>query len=189
MFTPDAVYPWTKDGNWNDEWYTKSVRPHPYFIEFKGRNDLMTNQIKLLFGFRPTTLEDFIASSQSNQAEAMKYFVERFRGSKFDRTGILWWNVRDGWPIISDAIVDYYNSKKLAYYFIKNAQYDVCVLITILLTEHINSWLNDTLKLSQEKLSIDIAAKRTFKGDFTIMLTTELSLLQFQNCRSRNAAH
>lgn len=171
MFTPDAVYPWTKDGNWNDEWYTKSVRPHPYFIEFKGRNDLMTNQIKLLFGFRPTTLEDFIASSQSTQAEAMKYFVERFRGSKFDRTGILWWNVRDGWPIVSDAIVDYYNSKKLAYYFIKNAQYDICVLVNDPINgEYQLMAVNDTREAVTGKVKVsDIASgKELFKGDFKI---------------------
>ena len=129
MFTKDCRYPWTKDGDWNEEWMTKSVRPLPYFVEFEGRNDLMTKQINLLFGFRPKTLEDFIGASQSTQAEAMKYFVEKFRGEKFDRTGIIWWNVRDGWPIISDAIVDYYNSKKLAYNYLWNAQRTVCVLI------------------------------------------------------------
>jgi beta-mannosidase len=41
---------------------------------------------------------------------------------------MLWWNVRDGWPIISDAIVDYYNRKKLAYEYLKRIQTDVCVI-------------------------------------------------------------
>ena len=129
MFTKDYQYPWTKDGDWNEEWMTKSVRPLPFFVEFEGRNDLMTKQINLLFGFRPKTLEDFIGASQSTQAEAMKYFVEKFRGERFRRTGIIWWNVRDGWPIVSDAIVDYYNSKKLAYSYLWNAQRTVCMLI------------------------------------------------------------
>lgn len=129
MFTKDCRFPWTKDGDWNDEWMTKSVRPLPFFVEFEGRNDLMTKQINLLFGFRPKTLEDFVAASQSTQAEAMKYFVEKFRGERFRRTGIIWWNVRDGWPIVSDAIVDYYNSKKLAYTYLWNAQRTVCVLV------------------------------------------------------------
>ena len=129
MFTKDCQYPWTKDGDWNEEWMTKSVRPLPFFVEFEGRNDLMTKQINLLFGFRPKTLEDFIGASQSTQAEAMKYFVEKFRGERFRRTGIIWWNVRDGWPILSDAIVDYYNSKKLAYSYLWNAQRTVCLLI------------------------------------------------------------
>ena len=129
MFTKDCRYPWTRDGDWNEEWMTKSVRPLPFFVEFEGRNDLMTKQINLLFGFRPKTLDDFIAASQSTQAEAMKYFVEKFRGERFRRTGIIWWNIRDGWPIVSDAIVDYYNSKKLAYSYLWNAQRTVCVLI------------------------------------------------------------
>jgi beta-mannosidase len=49
--------------------------------------------------------------------------------NKGDRNGILWWNLRDGWPVISDAIVDYYGSKKLAYQYIKRVQTDVCVMI------------------------------------------------------------
>ena len=48
---------------------------------------------------------------------------------KFRKTGIIWWNLRDGWPIISDAVVDYYNSKKLAYYYIRQVQYNTCVMI------------------------------------------------------------
>ena len=60
----------------------------------------------------------------------MKYFVEFWRGQKFaPKTGIIWWNVKDGWPDISDAVVDYYFNKKLAYYFIKNVQSDVCCLM------------------------------------------------------------
>ena len=43
-------------------------------------------------------------------------------------TGILWWNLRDGWPIISDAVVDYYFRKKLAYHYIKRVQADVCAI-------------------------------------------------------------
>ena len=59
----------------------------------------------------------------------MKFFTELWRMDKFRKTGIIWWNLRDGWPIISDAVVDYYNSKKLAYYYIKQVQYDACVMV------------------------------------------------------------
>jgi beta-mannosidase len=59
----------------------------------------------------------------------MKYFIEFWRMNKGERNGILWWNLRDGWPIISDAIVDYYGGKKLAYRFIKRVQTDVCVMM------------------------------------------------------------
>jgi beta-mannosidase len=89
----------------------------------------MTNQINAVFGEVPTELDKFITASQIVQAEAMKYFVEFWRMDKGERNGILWWNLRDGWPIISDAVVDYYGGKKLAYYFIKQVQTDVCVMI------------------------------------------------------------
>jgi beta-mannosidase len=59
----------------------------------------------------------------------MKYFIELWRMEKFRKTGIIWWNLRDGWPIISDAIVDFYNNKKLAYYYIKKVQTNICVMI------------------------------------------------------------
>ena len=129
MFDPDYVYPWTKGWKWNDEWQTKAARPHPASTGYNERNDLMINQVKILFGECPKDLDKFIFGSQVVQAEAMKYFVELWRMDKFNKTGIIWWNLRDGWPIISDAIVDYYNSKKRAYHYIKQAQYDACVMV------------------------------------------------------------
>ena len=129
MMDRDFVYPWTENFKWNDQWQTKAVRTHPYSTETIERNNLMINQIKCVFNQVPTDLDLFIQTSQIIQAEAMKYFIEFFRMSKFERTGILWWNLRDGWPVISDAIVDYYYSKKLAYDYIKRVQTDVCVMI------------------------------------------------------------
>ncbi len=129
MFDPEYVYPWTKDGQWNDEWQTKAVRSHPKSTFTEHRNDLMVNQVKALFGECPQDLDQFIFASQVVQAEAMKFFVELWRMDKFRKTGIIWWNLRDGWPIISDAVVDYYNSKKLAYYYIRQVQYNACVMI------------------------------------------------------------
>lgn len=129
MFDSEYVYPWTKDGQWNDEWQTKAVRSHPKSTFTEHRNDLMVNQVKALFGECPQDLDQFIFASQVVQAEAMKFFVELWRMDKFRKTGIIWWNLRDGWPIISDAVVDYYNSKKLAYYYIQQVQHNSCVMI------------------------------------------------------------
>jgi beta-mannosidase len=129
MFDPEYVYPWTTDGKWNDEWQTKAVRAHPLSTIMDKRNDLMINQVKALFGEFPKDLDKFIFASQAVQAEAMKFFIEFWRMDKFRKTGIIWWNLRDGWPIISDAVVDYYNSKKLAYYYIKKVQTNICVMI------------------------------------------------------------
>jgi beta-mannosidase len=60
--------------------------------------------------------------SHASQAEAFKYFIERFRTAKWRRTGIIWWNLLDGWPQISHAVVNYDFTPKLAYSFIKRVQ-------------------------------------------------------------------
>ena len=88
----------------------------------------MADQIKVLFGSVPDNLEEFSLLSQISQAEAKKYFIERFRIGKWRRTGIIWWNVVDGCPQFSDAVVDYYFCKKLAYNFIKRSQEMVCLM-------------------------------------------------------------
>ena len=89
---------------------------------------LMEKQAITLFGSAGDSLADFVQRSQISQAEAKKYFIERFRIAKWRKTGILWWNLLDGWPQISDAVVDYYFSKKLAYHYIKRSQQQVCLM-------------------------------------------------------------
>lgn len=44
-------------------------------------------------------------ASQIAQAEALKFLIERVRIMKWYTGGIIWWNVIDGWPQFSDAIV------------------------------------------------------------------------------------
>ena len=92
--------------------------PSPESLK-KFINALMANQIKVLFGEEFNDLETFSLASQLSQAEAVKFFIERFRSQKWRRTGLIWWNLIDGWPQISDAVVDYYYNKKIAYSFIK----------------------------------------------------------------------
>jgi beta-mannosidase len=70
----------------------------------------------------PTDPEEYILASQISQAEAKKYFIERMRMGRPNKSGIIWWNLLDGWPQMSDAVVDYYFDKKLAYYYIKRSQ-------------------------------------------------------------------
>ena len=59
----------------------------------------------------------------------MKFFIERFRSHKWERTGIVWWNICDGWPQFSDAVVDYYFTKKLAYRYIRRSQQPLCMML------------------------------------------------------------
>ena len=124
MMEPGFVWPWQN----NEQWLTHAVRPLPSKTSYNYRIPLMAKQVGVLFGLVPDNLDDFILASQISQAEADKFFIEMFRSAKWRRTGIIWWNVRDGWPIISDAIVDYYNRPKLAYRYIKSAQADVCAM-------------------------------------------------------------
>jgi beta-mannosidase len=118
FISPDKLWPWRD----NDEWLVHAASPEtgqdgPYVY----RIELMAKQIKELFGLIPEGLEDFVLASQISQAEAKKFFVELFR-VQAHRSGIIWWNLIDGWPQFSDAVVDYYFHKKLAYYYLRQSQ-------------------------------------------------------------------
>lgn len=126
FISPDKLWPWQN----NSQWFTHCTNPDPDKNIFRYRVKLMADQIYNLFGFRPKNLREFVLASQITQAEANKYFIELFRSAKWRKSGILWWNLIDGWPQFSDAVVDYYFSKKLAYYYIKRVQTDVCLMVT-----------------------------------------------------------
>ena len=97
---------------------------------YSYRNTLMENQSRNFWGYLAEDLEEFMKCSQIAQAEAMKYFIEIFRARKWDKTGIIWWNVIDCWPQFSDAVVDYYYVRKLAYYYIKQAQQPLSLIVS-----------------------------------------------------------
>ncbi len=112
-----------------DEYLVHAASPEldpkaPYAYRIK----LAYDQVVTLFGKAEKNMDDFIRQSQISQAEAKKYFIEKFRIGKWKRTGIIWWNLLDGWPQISDAIVDYYYRKKLAFSYIKRSQQPVCLM-------------------------------------------------------------
>ena len=112
----------------NRSWEAHSTDDLRY-TSSSGRNQLMERQVKLLFGTVPEDLETFSFLSQVSQAEAIKFFIERARALKWNRTGIIWWNMIDCWPQISDAVVDYYYVKKLAYTWITHSQTPVLVFV------------------------------------------------------------
>ncbi len=124
MLDAEYLWPWQD----NEQWLTKSVRPLPAVDVYNYRIPLMAKQIKVVFGSVPENLDDYILASQITQAEALKFLIEHWRASKWRGTGLLWWNLRDGWPMISDAIVDYYYRKKLAYEYVKRSQTPVCLI-------------------------------------------------------------
>ena len=126
FLSPQAVWPPLR----NREWLLHSTSPDPKESEpFGYRTQLMLEQVRVLFGEIPETLPLFSAASQISQAEAMQFFIERFRMRKWAKTGIIWWNICDGWPQFSDAVVDYYYTKKLAYAYIRRSQNPVCLML------------------------------------------------------------
>ncbi len=132
----DQLWHWRKEPGSDlpkPDWGVHAAAPDPNFDPNFYRIRLMSNQVKTLFvKFREDEeaqgLDAFARASQISQAEAKKYFIERFRVSKWRRTGIIWWNLIDGWPQISDAVVDYYGTKKLAYHYIKRSQQPLCLI-------------------------------------------------------------
>lgn len=178
MMTKKCVYPWNKKGEFNKEWQAKATMAFQHGKTCITRNSLMVKQAKLLYGECPKDLDDFILASQLVQAEAKKYFIELWRTKKFEnKTGLLWWNLRDAWPILSDAIVDYYGSKKLAYSFIKRVQTDVCAMID---DDFKLVVANDTLKPAKGHVKvIDADSKKTvFEGDFEVPANAKADIAQ-----------
>lgn len=123
----DTEHLWPYQGN--TQWFCHATAPvADPDGNFNCRIDLMADQVKEFFGVIPDHLERFSLFSQIVQAEAMKHFIENFRAAKWEKTGLIWWNLIDGWPQFSDAVVDYYFEKKLAFDFIKRAQQPVCMI-------------------------------------------------------------
>lgn len=121
FITPDALWPYN-----NSQWlfHSSDQRGNPTKID---RIELMAKQIKQLFGVTADNLEEFAALSQFSQAEAKKYFIERVRMHRPEKSGVIWWNLIDGWPQFSDAVVDYFYKKKVAYRYIKASQQPLCI--------------------------------------------------------------
>lgn len=115
--------------------------------ELGSRNILMANQVKLLCADEPADIDEFAVISQISQAEALKFFIERTRCLKWKRTGVIWWNMLDCWPQISDAVVDYYFVKKLAWYYCRRSQNPRIAMIA-----ELNSWVHDIV-LANDTLS------------------------------------
>lgn len=139
FITPDRVWPYQN----NSQWILHSSDQ----LGSDARVMLMHNQLRQLFGEIPADPEDYILASQISQAEAKKYFIERMRVGRPNKTGIIWWNLLDGWPQFSDAVVDYYYNKKLAYGYIKR-----CMAPFSIIADEIADWniklfaCNDTLQ-------------------------------------------
>ena len=91
FITPERVWPYQN----NPEWILHSSDQNGN----DSRVMLMDKQVRQLFGEVPTDMEDYVLASQISQAEAKKYFIERMRIGRPQKSGIIWWNALDGWQI------------------------------------------------------------------------------------------
>lgn len=133
----DKLFPWTDEEKSkkygkpmpNDEQcaHIPNVENNPespfYFLL-----PLTDKQIAKLFTRAPKNIDEYVMMSQISQAEAFKYFIERVRIRKGEKSGIIWWNLLEGYPVHSNAVVDYYFVKKLAYYYIKRSQQPLALM-------------------------------------------------------------
>ncbi|SEN81000.1 glycoside hydrolase family 2 protein [Paenibacillus sp. OV219] len=155
FISPDQLWPYQN----NDEWDTHNTEYIPFEKRYYNRNELMANQVEILFGHVPGTLEEFALASQISQAEAKKFFVEMVRLRKWRRTGVIWWNALDCWPQFSDAVVDYYFNKKLAYHYLRRVQAPVCLMMS-----EIENWHHRVI-LGNDSLETGLVSYHVEDGD------------------------
>ena len=149
---PERLWPYTGNPAW------QLHGSNPYFSTddmLNYRTELMGRQIVELFGEMPDGLDDFAAASQICQAEALKFFIETIRTHRPKTSGILWWNLADCWPQFSDAVVDYYWNRKLAYYYIRRIQQPLCVMIA-----ESDDW--------RRSIILDNASSESFSGEWRV---------------------
>lgn len=119
---PQHLWPWKENPQWI--LHSTSATGNPY------QNEVLANEGREFFGELPDDLETFILATQISQAEAFKFVVEMTRLRKWNRgTGVLWWNVIDGWPNLNASLVDYYYNKKLGYHYVRRVQQKTCLMV------------------------------------------------------------
>ena len=122
---------------WSPQWVYRATNPYldmsnKMSWSLVHRNDHVLKQTGALFGDVPRHDVDLlIEQSQTAQAEAIKFLIELYRSQKFDnKYGFVVWNLRDGWPTVSDAISDYYGNPKKSYHYLKRAFQTVLPIVT-----------------------------------------------------------
>jgi beta-mannosidase len=89
-----------------------------------NRFEAGTNREALKRYWKPAeelSLEDYVRFSQTIQAEALRFALEHWRRRKFHTAGALFWMYSDCWGEVGWTVIDYYLSRKPAYYAVKRA--------------------------------------------------------------------
>jgi len=81
--------------------------------------------------FGVNEIEDFGIAINIICSNFFKDFIELYRCKKWTKTGVIWWSLLDMWPMMFNySVVDSEFHKKMQYYWIKQMQQDVCLMIT-----------------------------------------------------------
>ena len=152
----------------NPVWDAHNTDYMPWGGRGYNRIQLMQDQVDILFGQVPESIEDFARLSQISQAEAKKFFIERTRLKKWRRTGVIWWNMLDGWPQISDAVVDYYFVKKRAFDYIRRVQQKTCVML-----DELSDWGHDVILGNDSREAFEVTYQITDGDTGEVLLQGE----------------
>ncbi len=155
----------------HDDWLLHSTCMETVLSPYSYRIPLCSYAAHYLFPETENESTDtFVKKSQIAQMEGYKYTIERYRLSKWRRTGLIWWNLRDGWPAISEALLDYYFEKKLAFEIVKRVQNPVLVALRETESDaHEIVLCNDGRRDERVSVKIDdlTTGERVFEGTFT----------------------
>ncbi len=102
-----------------------------YFAMCLGK---MRDMFKYEFGrdFTPDEFYDFAPAVNFICAEVFKDAIEYYRMCKPIRTGVLWWSLMDMFPMLFNySVVDAFWKKKLPFYWIKQSQQTVCMMMDV----------------------------------------------------------
>lgn len=140
---------------------------NPFYI---FRADQNLSNVKNLFGAMPKDVKDIPVCSQIVQAEAVKYFIERMRIRKDVKHGIMFWNLIDAWPVVADALVDYFYEKKLAYDYVLKSQQYVCMIMDETEDGILLGAVNDTNKQEtlRYKVSNVVTGEKMHEGECVV---------------------
>ncbi len=147
FITPDKVWPYTD----NSEWilHSSDQDNNPY------RVNTLEDHVRQLFDQFPRKTRRFCSGFTDFSGRSNEVFYRKNACQQTAENGNRWWNLLDGWPQMSDAVVDYYFTKKLAYDYIKRAQAPFTIAADEPLNRSINIYAcNDTLEVKSGTLTI-----------------------------------
>jgi beta-mannosidase len=76
------------------------------------------------------SFDDYVYASALLQAEGLMEYINNFHRRMYSSSSAIFWMYNDSWPVTHGwTIVDYYLRKKLAYYPVRRAFEQICVVV------------------------------------------------------------